>query len=319
MLTQPAFLFSCALSDHREQFFWPPRDPARPQGRSNAGERRRQQQLREDAASAFTYGEGGFNPALRPSNAAKAAASMENGQGEEATGRPASLRKRASPGPVGPVDDGAIWSSVPPYHPDYGRFHARRFSSSSSASSGSSSAAEEAGVVNAGCIPPGTIPGSGVRPGEARPNPNRARRRAGDDASSDMEEHELLDAAERRRWGAHSGETFPRLFAENEDDSASDLGSEGYGDEGDSSDDQEDQRRQLHSRVRRGSEGYEVRPMMYDEAYAANAAEEEERLRSFIMAERERLGRVWDPDAEYAQGVVEMGGDADDDEWGDKR
>lgn len=120
-----------------------------------------------------------------------------------------------------------------------------------------------------------------------------------------MEEHELLDAAERRRWGAHSGEMFPRLFAEEEDDDddeGSDLGSEGYGDEGDEDDEEEDvgARRQLRSRVRRGSEGYEVRPMMYDEAYAANMAEEEERLRSYIMAERERLGHVWDPDAEAA-------------------
>lgn len=129
-----------------------------------------------------------------------------------------------------------------------------------------------------------------------------------DGAASDPEEHELMDAAERRRWGAHSGEVFPRLFAEEEDTLEDDrggyeddeMGSEGYGSSEADDDGEIDgdgiARPQLHSRVRRGSEGYEVRPMMFDEAYAADMRDEEERLRRYLMKERERLGEVWDPD-----------------------
>lgn len=124
-----------------------------------------------------------------------------------------------------------------------------------------------------------------------------------------MEEHELIDASERRKWGASSGDLFPRLFAEEDDgddDTASDqMGSEGCGGTDPNDDDTEVapamrmvQGPQLHSRVRRGSEGYEVRPMMYDAAYAADLREEEERLRDYLMAESERLGQVWNPDGE---------------------
>ncbi|CAO1619691.1 unnamed protein product [Parajaminaea phylloscopi] len=316
---------------HLEQFFWPPRDPTRPQRYSNKPKGR----FRLPERGPFTYGQDGFNPALVPSNSRAAAAARGAATGQAngsivpyATG--AKLRQRGSPQGQVP-GDGANpaaftdeWSSVSPYHPSYrqraGGGHSRSSSpSGSSRSSESESAAEEAGVVNAGCIPPGTIPGSGKRPGDVRrPQGQQGNGRddqavnGGNSRSSTPEEHELMAASEARRWGANSGEVFPRLFAEEGDDDdegdSDQMGSEGYGafESGSDDDDDDDAARrpsnrgpQLHSRVRRGSEGYEVRPMMYDAAYAADLQEEEDRLREYLMAERERLGQVWDPESEH--------------------
>ncbi|PWN32432.1 zf-DHHC-domain-containing protein [Meira miltonrushii] len=57
------------------------------------------------------------------------------------------------------------------------------------------------------------------------------------------------------------------------------------------------------TRVRRGSEGYEVRPKRYDVAYAYEAEEEEQRHRL-----------EWEDDSEGSEGVHFIGGDGEQDE-----
>lgn len=220
------------------------------------------------------------------------------------------------PGLLFDEDAGAIGAShVSPYHPHYNRPR------SDSHSADSVSSAEEAGVVDAGCFPPGTIPGSGKRPGDRRQEreeeeaEDAAEGEWVDEEGEEPEEHEILESKEARRWGFRSGEVFPRLFAE--DSASEDSQSDSGGSEGDggSTDEEEHYRHQqqqrvasgsasgsgpsegamgripqLRSRVRRGSEGYEVRPMMYDHAYARQREDEEQRLREYLMRERERLG-----------------------------
>lgn len=206
----------------------------------------------------------------------------------------AGLRRRPSPSslaqgsgrpPAGlyfddEVEGGGESSRLPPYHPDYGRH--RSDSMGSDGSSQASSTAEDAGVVDAGCIPP-TLPHLGT---------SRQQRKRSAEEVEEPEEHELLDRQDRKRWIAGPREFFPRLFAE---ESASEDDDSIGGSEGDSDESEEDedaatsgQRRQnLRTRVRRGSEGYEVRPMTFDYAYQATRLEEEERIRQLLMRQKE--------------------------------
>lgn len=236
----------------------------------------------------FTYGGDGFNPALVPSNSA--ARQRADGDGD-VNGIPnaPTLRKRGSSNSASPTrgpppglhyDDGEGWSKQSPYR-------ARR-SGDGDGDDGEGeeeeeiSSAEEAGVVDGGCMPPGLR--------RSKKDATEKRKRTSKRPNSDFEEeeHELLAAREARKWGqtpSNNNETFPRLWAE--EDSASEDSDVSTSDV---DDEQQPPAAALRSRIRRGSEGYEVRPMMYDRAYAAQVADEEERLREFLMSERERLG-----------------------------
>ncbi|UZJ53767.1 hypothetical protein CBS101457_003087 [Exobasidium rhododendri] len=172
--------------DEREQYYWPPRDPSQA-----AREKKKKKKSRRAPFSShdpFTYGNNGFNPALRPTN---------------------STSRQAI---------GLTSSAFPPWHPDFRR--EADHDDEMEEEEEEEDAAQAAGVdTNDSCLPPGTTIAGGTS-------------------------SQLIN---RQRWKGANDTDSQSSSDEEEEETANTM---------------------TASRVRRGSEGYEVRPKRYDVAYA---------------------------------------------------
>jgi hypothetical protein len=178
-------MHSRSSTDEREQYHWPPKDPLQA-----AREKKRKAKGRRGAplsdSNPFTYGNNGFNPALKPGNSASRGG------------------------------NGVTSSSVPPWHPNFGK---DQVDDDIGAGGEEEDAAQAAGVdTGDSCLPPNTLTNG----------------------------HGSSQPFQRQKWAAE----------ETDSDSSSDE------------EEEETAKTMTASRVRRGSEGYEVRPKRYDVAYA---------------------------------------------------
>jgi hypothetical protein len=154
--------------DNLEQYYWPPKDPQR--------SARQKKKRALPSSGPFTYGNNGFNPALKPSNS---------------TLPPANV---------------LITSSLPPWHPD--------FKEEEGLESDEEDAAQAAGVDKSDtCIPPGKLSGNGPAPPPLIDMQRWAiEEESESESEEDEQENEMTMTRSRVRRGSEGYEVRPKRY-----------------------------------------------------------------------------------------------------------